>query len=96
MAKDKIKIKFWGVRGSIPTPGKSTLKYGGNTACVQVTCGDTLLIFDAGSGIRVLGQELMKQMPIEAHLLFSHYHQLCQLKFQNLGLLQSWSLHWEQ
>ena len=74
MAKNKLKIKFWGVRGSIPTPGKSTIKYGGNTSCVQVNCGDTLLIFDAGSGIRVLGQSLMKELPIEAHILFSHYH----------------------
>ena len=50
-----VKIKFWGTRGSIPTPGRHFIKYGGNTPCVEIRCGDTILILDAGSGIRELG-----------------------------------------
>jgi len=55
-----VKIKFWGTRGSIPTPGPKTVRYGGNTSCVEVKIGnnDTIII-DAGSGIRELGLELM-------------------------------------
>jgi phosphoribosyl 1,2-cyclic phosphodiesterase len=74
MAKSDFKVKFWGVRGSIPTPGKDTCKYGGNTPCVEVRCGDKLIILDAGSGIRDLGNNLIKDMPLEANILFSHLH----------------------
>ena len=46
-------LQFWGVRGSIPTPGPATVRYGGNTACVSVDLGHgTLLVLDAGTGIR--------------------------------------------
>jgi len=69
-----FKIKFWGVRGTMATPGRDTLKYGGNTSCVEVCCGDRMFILDAGSGIRELGVELAKQGPVEATLLFSHFH----------------------
>lgn len=72
-----MKIKFWGVRGSVPTPGKSTVKYGGNTACVSVEFDDRddLLIFDSGTGIRVCGLYLMSlQKPITAHIFISHTH----------------------
>ena len=68
-------IKFWGVRGSIPTPGPSTIKYGGNTACSELRYKDKLFILDAGSGIRSLGNELMKQgTGIQASILISHLH----------------------
>jgi phosphoribosyl 1,2-cyclic phosphodiesterase len=75
-------IRFWGVHGSLPRPGPSTLKYGGNTACVEVRCPDALIIFDAGSGIRELGEHLLRQQRdcsqtgglIRAHLFFSHLH----------------------
>ena len=68
-------IKFWGVRGSIPTPGPSTVKYGGNTACAELRYKDKLFILDAGSGIRELGLELMKQgTGIRASILISHLH----------------------
>ncbi len=67
-------VRFWGVRGSIPTPGPSTVKIGGNTSCVEVRCGNKLFIFDAGTGIRVLGNELLKEMPVTAYLFFSHVH----------------------
>ena len=71
---DTIKVKFWGTRGSIPAPGLGTLKYGGNTACVEVRCGEELIIIDAGSGIVGLGTELLKDMPVKASILFSHLH----------------------
>lgn len=71
---DTIKVKFWGTRGSVPAPGQETLKYGGNTACVEVQCGKELTIIDAGTGIRNLGTELLKQMPVKASILFSHMH----------------------
>lgn len=69
-----MKIRFWGVRGSIPTPGRDTVEVGGNTSCVEVICGETRLIFDAGTGLRVLGLELAKRGPSEMHLFFSHVH----------------------
>jgi phosphoribosyl 1,2-cyclic phosphodiesterase len=67
-------MKFWGVRGSIPTPGPDTVEFGGNTSCVEVRAGKALLIFDGGTGLRLLGKELVRQMPIEAHIFFSHVH----------------------
>jgi phosphoribosyl 1,2-cyclic phosphodiesterase len=69
-----MRIKMWGVRGSIPTPGPSTVEFGGNTSCYEVRAGDTLIILDGGTGLRLLGQELLKQMPFEAWMFFSHVH----------------------
>lgn len=71
-----MRIKFWGVRGSIPTPGKNTVRYGGNTPCIEVRPDkETLLILDAGTGISILGDELMQlKQRIEAHILLSHTH----------------------
>lgn len=70
-------MQFWGVRGTIPVPGPETLRTGGNTACVAVYTSDQqLIILDAGSGIRRLGQELLKENPsrIVGTLLISHTH----------------------
>lgn len=70
-------IKFWGTRGSIPTPGRQTEKYGGNTSCVEVRVAGHLLIFDCGSGLRDLGQSMFEEYGrsgIEAHILLSHTH----------------------
>ncbi len=70
-------VKFWGTRGSIPTPGPQTARYGGNTACVSVSGpGGRLVILDAGSGLRPLGHELMvhRNGPIAADILLSHTH----------------------
>ncbi|MBD2462011.1 MBL fold metallo-hydrolase [Oscillatoria sp. FACHB-1407] len=67
-------VEFWGVRGSIPTPGKETVRYGGNTACVEIKVGGKRLIFDGGTGLRALGKHLLSQMPVEAHLFFTHTH----------------------
>ena len=71
-----MKYKFWGVRGSIPTPGSDTVRYGGNTACSELTLGDdNMIIFDAGSGIRVLGNDLMKRgKPVKAAIFLTHTH----------------------
>ncbi len=74
-SKEKqFQIRFWGVRGSIPSPGHETLKYGGNTSCVEIRCGDNLLILDAGTGLRLLGDKLTADMPLEATILLSHAH----------------------
>lgn len=67
-------VRFWGVRGSIPTPGKETVRYGGNTACVELNVGGKRLIFDGGTGLRTLGKHLLSKMPVEAHLFFTHTH----------------------
>ncbi len=69
-----MRITFWGVRGSIPSPGPDTVAVGGNTSCVEVRAGKTLLVFDGGTGLRLLGKTLLKEMPITAHLFFSHVH----------------------
>lgn len=72
----KMKIRFWGTRGSIPTPGHKTLKYGGNTSCVEVDLGgDYIIIFDAGSGIRELGNYLLSTNErIKGHIFLTHFH----------------------
>jgi phosphoribosyl 1,2-cyclic phosphodiesterase len=69
-------VKFWGTRGSIPTPASWTRVYGGNTPCVEVRFGETVFICDAGSGIRELGKDLLARRPSpqQLHLLISHSH----------------------
>jgi len=69
-------VKFWGTRGSIPTPGDRTKRFGGNTSCVEVRCDDNLIICDAGSGIRELGADLLRRglSSISAHLFLTHSH----------------------
>ena len=75
-----MKIRFWGVRGSIPSPGPITQKYGGNTSCIELRVGpeDRLVIIDAGSGIRTLGNYLMEndlpKGPIKTDIFLSHTH----------------------
>ena len=56
-----MRIKFWGVRGSTPTPQPENMRYGGNTSCVEVRLGDRIYIFDCGTGFRVLGQQLQNE-----------------------------------
>ncbi|NEQ37731.1 MAG: MBL fold metallo-hydrolase [Okeania sp. SIO3I5] len=72
--QNQFTIQFWGVRGSIACPGTETVRYGGNTPCLEMRVGGHRLIFDGGTGLRVLGQSLLSQMPIEAHLFFTHSH----------------------
>jgi len=71
------RVKFWGVRGSIPVPGSSTVGYGGNTSCVEVRADGEIIILDAGSGLRELGIALEEEFgdrPIRPTLLISHTH----------------------
>lgn len=67
-------VRFWGVRGSIACPGPETLRYGGNTACVEVRCGGRLVIVDGGTGIRELGRSLADGPPVRTDILLSHFH----------------------
>jgi phosphoribosyl 1,2-cyclic phosphodiesterase len=75
-----MSIRFWGVRGSIPCPGKDTVKYGGNTACIELRFqpSNRLIIIDAGSGIRALGDLIVKQElpkgPIKTEIFLTHTH----------------------
>jgi phosphoribosyl 1,2-cyclic phosphodiesterase len=70
-----LSVRFWGVRGSIACPGPSTSRYGGNTPCVEVRCGPHTLIFDAGTGIRPLGDALTKAANTSDFDIFlSHGH----------------------
>lgn len=76
---DELKIKFWGVRGSYPTPEMNKIKTGGNTACVEISAGNRTIILDAGTGIIPLGRELARRAAIEKRglellMLFSHLH----------------------
>jgi phosphoribosyl 1,2-cyclic phosphodiesterase len=83
--KNEFKVKFRGVRGSVPVPGLGTVRYGGNTTCIEVRVNGHLIIFDAGTGIINLGQELMgsymkmdenarTKNPITATMFFTHTH----------------------
>jgi phosphoribosyl 1,2-cyclic phosphodiesterase len=75
MSPEQITVRFWGVRGTLPTPGPDTVRYGGNTSCVEVELGRRSVIFDAGSGIKKLGDRLAAQGgTIETDILFSHCH----------------------
>ena len=71
-----MRVTFNGVRGSVPTPGPTTVRYGGNTSCVDVKLADgTLVVLDAGTGIRALGERLMQEgVPDVIHLLVTHVH----------------------
>jgi phosphoribosyl 1,2-cyclic phosphodiesterase len=69
-----IVTKFWGVRGSVPTPGPHTAEIGGNTSCVEMRCGGARLVFDGGTGLRALGKHIVGESPLTLHLFFSHVH----------------------
>ena len=69
-----MRLKIWGCRGSVPTPGGQTVRYGGNTSCVEVSTDGTTLVLDAGTGIRGLGGELLARGELNVHLLLTHLH----------------------
>lgn len=77
---DDMIIRFWGVRGSYPVPGARTVRFGGNTACVEVQAGPHTIVLDAGTGIINLGADLMRRMrsnggsAVTATIFFSHMH----------------------
>jgi phosphoribosyl 1,2-cyclic phosphodiesterase len=70
-----LSLRIWGCRGSVPTPGPATVRDGGNTSCVTLRPDDdTLLILDAGTGIRELGRHLNGGLPKDVHILLTHLH----------------------
>ena len=71
-----MNLRFWGVRGSIPTPEPDRLRYGGNTTCLEIGCPSEkeAVIIDCGSGIRALGEELVRRQVSRIHILLSHFH----------------------
>lgn len=79
-AIDQFQVQFWGVRGSIACPGKDTIRYGGNTPCIEMRVGKERLIFDAGTGIRLLGEQMISESLSSSntgttgHIFFSHSH----------------------
>ncbi len=76
-SRPRTRLKFWGVRGSIPTPGPTTVRYGGNTSCIEVRTEDQIIILDAGTGLRPLGQALIAEfngVPLKLTLLLTHTH----------------------
>ncbi len=75
MTEDSLEVRFWGVRGSLPSPGADTAIVGGNTACVEVTGGGARIVLDAGSGLRALGDALLARgQHGRVHMLLSHVH----------------------
>jgi phosphoribosyl 1,2-cyclic phosphodiesterase len=82
-AKDDFLVRFWGVRGSIAAPGPGTARYGGNTSSIEVRCGARLLMFDAGTGMRYLGNQLVAEAPLDTDIFFTHTHfdHVCGLPF---------------
>lgn len=74
MQDDTLRVKFWGVRGSLPVSGEQFLHYGGNTPCIEIRCGKEVLIFDAGSGLREAGLSLMSEGVSEFDVFFTHTH----------------------
>src|SRR5580658_266611 len=73
----QVRIKFWGVRGSIPVAAYDFLGCGGNTACVELRINGNILIIDAGTGIRKLGMELQRELSgskLGVNLLLTHFH----------------------
>lgn len=70
-----MKVRFWGVRGSIPSPGPNTVRYGGNTTCIEIrTDNNELIVLDAGTGIFPLSQTLLAELPVSANVLITHSH----------------------
>lgn len=69
-----MEIRFWGVRGSVATSGAHVARIGGNTSCLELTSGSHRLILDAGTGLRALGEQMMREQKLEAAMLWSHLH----------------------
>lgn len=82
-SNDDFFVRFWGVRGSIACSAPNTVRYGGNTSCLEVRCGDDLLVLDAGTGLRYLGDSLKGNKKLHAHMLLTHTHldHICGMPF---------------
>jgi phosphoribosyl 1,2-cyclic phosphodiesterase len=83
MTPADFSVRFWGVRGSIACSGPRTARYGGNTSSIEVRCGGRMLMFDAGTGLRYLGNSLADSGPLDADLFLTHTHfdHVCGLPF---------------
>ena len=99
-ASNHMYVRFRGVRGSIPVSGPRYAHYGGNTSCVEVRCGEVVLVLDAGSGLRELGAALVEEGCTEADLFLSHTHvdhvlglPFFPFAFQGGNTLRLWSGH---
>lgn len=91
-----MKVKVWGCRGSIPSPGQSTMRYGGNTTCLELRQEGGTVIVDAGSGIRLLGNNLMKENGIKdifMILTHSHWDHLCGFPFFTPAYFPGYKIH---
>lgn len=102
MAQAPFAVRFWGVRGSIACSGPETARYGGNTSSLEVRCGERLLLFDAGTGIRYLGRALARGAPLDTDLFLTHTHfdHVCGLPFfaplyQPQNRIRIWAGHLE-
>ena len=83
-SESRLSATFWGVRGSIACPGPTTLRYGGNTPCVEVRAGDRLIVLDAGTGLLALGDRLSRRgEAVDVDILLTHFHldHICGLPF---------------
>ena len=74
MIRKGLSVRFWGTRGSLPRPGPETVRYGGNTTCLEIRVGDRIFILDAGSGIADAGHALQREGVCQFDVLFSHLH----------------------
>lgn len=94
-ARADFLVKFWGVRGSIAMPGPTTVRYGGNTTCIEIRCGEHLLIIDGGTGMRNFGLELAKEQLPEINLFFTHTHfdHICGVPFFKPAYLRTTTLN---
>ena len=73
-AADRFSVTFWGTRGSIACPGAGTVRYGGNTTCLEIRCGSDIVVIDGGTGMRPLGYKLLDERPARIDILFTHTH----------------------
>ena len=82
-ASDVFSVKFWGVRGSIPCSDPGVSRYGGNTSCLEIRCGEHLIVLDGGTGVRYLGRSLDQSAPLDADVFLTHTHfdHVCGLPF---------------
>ena len=97
-----FQVRFWGVRGSIAAPGPATARYGGNTSSIEVRCGKRVILLDAGTGMRYLGNRLAAEVPLDADIFFTHTHfdHVCGLPFfrpffQPRNGFRLWAGHFE-
>ncbi len=74
MTTDQFSVRIWGARGTVSSSDETCRKYGGNTACIEMCCGDETIVFDAGSGLRLLGNSMVNNRIKRTHIFFTHCH----------------------